>query len=122
EKGGGGRGVNNDREPKLGLVGVGALPPRLQAVRGRETPAQARRPRRLAGPMRETPIAMTNASSTALLLNVGHALDHLFLLIFATAVSAIAAEWGMIWQDLMPYTVGPFLLFGLGSLPPVPLR
>src|SRR5262249_61357089 len=69
------------------------------------------------GPMRETPIAMTNASSTALLLNVGHALDHLFLLIFATAVSAIAAEWGMIWQDLMPYTVGAFVLFGLGSLP-----
>jgi len=37
---------------------------------------------------------MTNASPTALLLNVGHALDHLFLLIFATAVSAVAAEWG----------------------------
>jgi len=67
--------------------------------------------------MRETPTAMTNASPTALLLNVGHALDHLFLLIFATAVSAIAAEWGMIWQDLMPYTVGAFVLFGLGSLP-----
>ena len=67
--------------------------------------------------MRETPTAMTNASPTALLLNVAHALDHLFLLIFATAVSAIAAEWGMIWQDLMPYTVGAFVLFGLGSLP-----
>src|SRR4029453_17616669 len=67
--------------------------------------------------MRETPTAMTNASPTALLLNVGHALDHLFLLVFATAVSAIAAEWGMIWQDLMPYTVGAFVLFGLGSLP-----
>jgi len=67
--------------------------------------------------MRETPIAMTNASPTALLLNVAHALDHLFLLIFATAVGAIAAEWGMIWQDLMPYTVGAFILFGLGSLP-----
>src|SRR6266403_452920 len=44
-------------------------------------------------------------------------MDHLFLLIFATAVAAIAAEWGMIWQDLMPYTVGAFVLFGLGSLP-----
>jgi MFS family permease len=60
---------------------------------------------------------MTNTSPTALLLNVGHAVDHLFLLIFATAVSAIAAEWGMLWQDLMPYTVGAFVLFGLGSLP-----
>ena len=39
------------------------------------------------------------------LLNLAHAIDHMFLLIFATAVSAIAAEWGMVWQDLMPYTV-----------------
>lgn len=60
---------------------------------------------------------MSNTSPTALLLNAGHAMDHLFLLIFATAVSAIAAEWGMVWQDLMPYTVGAFVLFGLGSLP-----
>ena len=42
---------------------------------------------------------------------------HLFLLIFATAVVAIAREWGMAWQDLMPYTAGAFALFGLGSLP-----
>ena len=60
---------------------------------------------------------MSNTSPTALLLNVGHALDHLFLLIFATAVAAIAAEWGTTWQDLMPYTVGAFVMFGVGSLP-----
>jgi MFS family permease len=60
---------------------------------------------------------MSNGSPTALLLNAGHALDHLFLLIFATAVSAIAADWGMVWPDLMPYTVGAFVMFGLGSLP-----
>ena len=60
---------------------------------------------------------MSNSSPTALLLNVGHAMDHLFLLIFATAVAAIAADWGMVWEDLMPYTVGAFAMFGLGSLP-----
>ncbi|MGH7279204.1 MAG: MFS transporter, partial [Candidatus Rokuibacteriota bacterium] len=60
---------------------------------------------------------MSNASPTALLLNAGHALDHLFLLIFATAVAAIAADWGMAWPDLMPYTTGAFLMFGLGSVP-----
>jgi MFS family permease len=60
---------------------------------------------------------MSNTSPTALLLNAGHAMDHLFLLIFATAVAAIAADWGMVWQDLMPYTVGAFTMFGLGSLP-----
>ena len=54
----------------------------------------------------------------ALLLNIGHALDHLFLLIFATAVGAIAAEFGFArWEDLMPYSVGAFFLFGLGSVP-----
>ena len=53
-----------------------------------------------------------------LLLNLGHALDHLFLLIFATAVSAIASEFGVgRWEDMMPYTVGAFVMFGLGSIP-----
>ena len=62
---------------------------------------------------------MPDARSTpTLLLNVGHALDHLFLLIFATAVAAIAADFGFArWEDLMPYGVGAFLMFGLGSLP-----
>ena len=58
------------------------------------------------------------ARQVALLLNVAHALDHLFLLIFATAVASIAADFGFArWEDLMPYGVGAFLMFGLGSLP-----
>jgi MFS family permease len=60
---------------------------------------------------------MTNRP-TRVLLNVGHALDHMFLLVFATAIGAIAAEFGFAqWEDLMPYGVGAFALFGLGSLP-----
>jgi MFS family permease len=56
--------------------------------------------------------------ATALLLNVAHAMDHMFLLIFATAVAAIAADFGIArWEDLMPYGVGAFAMFGLGSLP-----
>jgi MFS family permease len=52
------------------------------------------------------------------LLNIAHALDHLFLLIFAAAVSSIAADMGLSqWQDLMPYGAGAFFMFGLGSLP-----
>ena len=55
---------------------------------------------------------------TVALLNVAHALDHLFLLIFATAVATIAADFGMArWEDLMPYGAGAFALFGVGSLP-----
>ena len=54
----------------------------------------------------------------ALLLNVAHAIDHMFLLIFATAVAAIAVDFGFPdWESLMPYGVGAFMLFGLGSLP-----
>jgi MFS family permease len=56
--------------------------------------------------------------SVSLLLNLAHAIDHLFLLIFATAVGAIARDFGLArWEDLMPYWAGTFLLFGLGSLP-----
>ena len=52
------------------------------------------------------------------LLNVAHGIDHMFLLIFATAVATIAIEFGFSkWEDLMPYSVGAFALFGLGSLP-----
>ncbi len=53
-----------------------------------------------------------------LLLNIAHAVDHLFLLVFATAVAAIARDFGFArWEDLMPYGAGAFVLFGLGSLP-----
>lgn len=56
--------------------------------------------------------------STALLLNVAHAIDHMFLLIFATAVAAVAQDFGFErWEDLMPYSVGAFFMFGLGSVP-----
>ncbi|MBL8332825.1 MAG: MFS transporter [Rubrivivax sp.] len=52
----------------------------------------------------------------ALLLNLAHAIDHLFLLIFATAVAAIAADFGFArWEDLMPYGTGAFVMFGLAS-------
>ena len=62
--------------------------------------------------------AARHGGAAALLLNVAHALDHLMLLVFATAVSAIAADFGIArWEDLMPYATGAFVMFGLGSLP-----
>jgi MFS family permease len=64
-----------------------------------------------------TPLA-AHSRLTTVLLNVAHALDHLVLLIFATAVGAIAADFGFArWEDLMPYAAGAFLLFGIGSVP-----
>jgi MFS family permease len=61
---------------------------------------------------------MDHRRATGLLLNVAHAIDHMFLLIFATAVATIAQDFGFArWEDLMPYSVGAFFMFGLGSLP-----
>jgi len=61
---------------------------------------------------------MNLSRGTALLLNLAHALDHMFLLIFATAVASVAADFGFAqWEDLMPYSAGAFLMFGLGSVP-----
>jgi MFS family permease len=65
-----------------------------------------------------TPAATARPASVTWLLNVGHAVDHMFLLIFATAVASMAAEFGAArWEDLMPYSVGAFVMFGLGSIP-----
>lgn len=59
-----------------------------------------------------------NSMATQWLLNIGHAIDHMFLLIFATAVTSIAADFGIArWEDLMPYSVAAFFFFGIGSLP-----
>jgi len=56
--------------------------------------------------------------AVSLLLNIGHGIDHMFLLIFATAVATIAIEFQFAnWTDLMPYTVGAFAMFGLAALP-----
>ncbi|MFM7206328.1 MAG: hypothetical protein ACKO4T_06650 [Planctomycetaceae bacterium] len=53
--------------------------------------------------------------ATVLPLNVAHALDHLVLLVFATAVIAIAPEFGIArWEDLMPYRPTPHV----SSCPP----
>ena len=60
----------------------------------------------------------THRRLVSLLLNFAHGIDHMFLLIFATAVAAMAADFGYSkWEDLMPYAVGAFAMFGLGSLP-----
>jgi MFS family permease len=60
---------------------------------------------------------ITPSRALSLLLNIGHAIDHMLLLIFATAVGAIAVDFGFAhWEDLMPYSAGAFFMFGLGSI------
>ena len=53
-----------------------------------------------------------------LLLNIGHFLDHLFTLIFATvAALALHREWGVGYAELLAYATPGFFAFGLFSLP-----
>ena len=53
-----------------------------------------------------------------LLLNIGHFLDHLFTLIFATvAALALSREWNLSYSQLLAYATPGFFAFGLFSLP-----
>ena len=53
-----------------------------------------------------------------LLLNIGHFMDHLFTLIFATvAALALHREWGVGYAALLAYATPGFFAFGLFSLP-----
>ena len=51
-------------------------------------------------------------------LNIGHFLDHFFLLIFATAAALVLiTEWNMPYGDLIPYATPGLIAFGVFSLP-----
>jgi MFS family permease len=52
-----------------------------------------------------------------LMLNVGHFLDHLFTLIFATVVLVLYREWGLGYAELLKYATPGFFAFGLFALP-----
>ena len=61
---------------------------------------------------------MTRDRLSFLFLNVGHFLDHLFMLIFATvAALRLAEEWGMSYAALIPYATPGFVAFGICAIP-----
>lgn len=61
---------------------------------------------------------MTRDRLHFLLLNIGHFLDHLFMLIFATvAALALTREWGLSYGALLAYATPGFFAFGLFALP-----
>lgn len=52
-----------------------------------------------------------------LFLNVGHFLDHLFMLIFASvAALRLSTEWGMSYAELVPYATPGFVAFGVCAI------
>jgi MFS family permease len=54
---------------------------------------------------------------TIAFVNIAHALDHFVLLIYPTAVIAIAAEQQLSYASLISLSTGAFVAFGLFSLP-----
>jgi MFS family permease len=60
---------------------------------------------------------MTDAKRNFLFLNVGHFLDHFFMLIFTTAVLTMESEFADAYGRLILLTTWSFFFFGGASLP-----
>jgi len=60
---------------------------------------------------------MTASRRMTLFLNLGHALDHLLMLIFPTVVLAMSDEFGRGYAELLPLSLGGFICFGAFSIP-----
>jgi len=62
--------------------------------------------------------AMQRKQLRFLFLNVGHFLDHYFMLIFATAAALrLTSEWGLSYAELIPYATPGFIAFGICAIP-----
>ena len=59
---------------------------------------------------------MSHSSPTSLLLNIGHAMDHWILVVFAYSWGVIAGVWGVEWTELTPFNYGALFMFGAGSI------
>ena len=73
-------------------------------------PPSARRPYK-------TRTQLEHSRVSQLFLNVGHAFDHLFMLIFPTVVLAMAPEFRLSYSEMLPLSLGGFIMFGACSLP-----
>jgi MFS family permease len=61
--------------------------------------------------------SMQRSQIKFLYLNLGHFLDHLFMLVFATvAALRLNSEWGMGYAELIPYATPGFIAFGVCAL------
>jgi MFS family permease len=50
-------------------------------------------------------------------INIGHAIDHMFMLIFPTAVLGMQADFARAYGELIALALGGFIAFGAGSVP-----
>jgi MFS family permease len=50
-------------------------------------------------------------------INIGHMIDHMFMLIFPTAVLGMQATFARPYGELIALALGGFIAFGAGSFP-----
>jgi hypothetical protein len=50
-------------------------------------------------------------------INIGHAIGHMFMLIFPTAVLGMQADFARPYRELIALSLGRFIAFGAGSVP-----
>lgn len=50
-------------------------------------------------------------------VNIAHLFDHMFMLIFPTAVLAMEVDFGRSYGELLALSIGGFVAFGAGSVP-----
>ena len=60
---------------------------------------------------------MSKLARTIAFLNLGHAFDHWFMLIFPTVAIAVGPEFGMTYGELLTLTLGGWIAFGALSIP-----
>jgi len=60
---------------------------------------------------------MTRQRISVLFLNVGHAYDHFFMLIYPTVVLGLGREFLHSYDTLLSLATGGFIAFGAASLP-----
>src|SRR3989441_3397320 len=60
---------------------------------------------------------MSASRGMSLYLNLGHALDHLLMLVFPPVVLAMGEELGGGYAELLPLSLGGFIAFGACSVP-----
>lgn len=61
---------------------------------------------------------LNSAYARFLLVNIGHFLNHFFMLIFSTvAALALVREWGLGYAELIPYATPGFIAYALCTWP-----
>jgi len=61
---------------------------------------------------------MQSSQVRFLFLNVGHFLDHFFMLIFASVAALhLITEWNLSYAELIPYATPGFIAFGVCAIP-----